>query len=85
MSTQQLPKISNMVHYQMIQNTCIYQSYITSLTSASISWWTQPLLLPLEINRAQAVHSDIMGAFDYKVSQDSCHCSISLNWKMTTY
>ena len=27
-----------------------------------------------------------MGGFDYKVSQDSCHCSImSLNWKMRIY
>jgi len=54
----------------MIQNTCIYQSYITSLTS---------------VKRAQAVYSDFMGGFDYKVSQDSCHCSISLNWKMRIY
>jgi len=23
-----------------------------------------------------------MGGFDYKVSQDSCHCSISLKWEM---
>jgi len=26
-----------------------------------------------------------MGGFDYKVSQDSCHCRISLNWKMRIY
>jgi len=31
----------------MIQNTRIYQSYITSLTSVSISLWTQTLFLPL--------------------------------------
>jgi len=62
----------------MIQNTCIYQPYITSLTSVIISLWTQ-------ISRAQAVYSNFMGGFDYKVSQDSCHCSISLNWKMLIY
>jgi hypothetical protein len=43
------------------------------------------LFLPLKIKRAQAVFSDIMGGFNYKVSQDSCHCSISLNWKMIIY
>ena len=69
----------------MIQHTCIYQSYINSLTSVSISLWTQMLFVPLQINRAQAIYSDFMGGFDYKVSQDSCHCTISLNWKMRIY
>jgi len=54
----------------MIQNTWKCQSYITSLSS---------------VKTAQAVYSDFMGGFDYKVSQDSCHCSISLNWKMRIY
>jgi len=31
----------------MTQNACIYQAYITSLTSISISLWTQTLFLPL--------------------------------------
>jgi len=31
----------------MKQNACIYQSYITSLTSVSISLRTQTLFLPL--------------------------------------
>jgi len=31
----------------MTQNTSIYQSYITSLTSVSINLWTQSLFLPL--------------------------------------
>jgi len=54
----------------MVQNTCIYESYITSLTS---------------VKRVQAAYSDFMGVFDYKVSKDTCHCSISLNWKMRIY
>ena len=69
----------------MIQHTCIYQYYITSLTSVSISLWTQTLFETLQINRVQAIYSDFMGGFDYKVSQDRCHCSISLNWKMRKY
>jgi len=69
----------------MIPNTSIYQSYITSLTSVSISLWTHTLFLPLYINRAQTVYSNFMGGFDYKVSQDSSDCSISLKWKMRIY
>jgi len=36
----------------MIQNTCFNQYYITSLTSDSISLWTQTLFIPLNY-RAQ--------------------------------
>ena len=63
----------------MTQNTCIYQSYITSLTSVSISFGPRHCFYPYK-STAQAVYSNFMGGFDYKVSQDSCHCS--LNWKI---
>jgi len=47
MSTKSLLKISNLVYYQMIQNTRIYQPYTNSLTSVSISLWTLTLFLQL--------------------------------------